>query len=170
MKIRTLVEADIIDLLFKAIDRLPGHPWIRTESDVKCAIYTNFFNLLRTRIANLEKCYWSIVTELTLPLGGSVDFAVLHHNSPFLLIELKYVRSLDESKIQLIDDDYRKRETYICENGVRFLQLIVSTTNGQWKRIIRERLVGLYGNRHAPNLDCDGADVQFIRIEKAQCN
>ncbi len=154
----------MISQVYKSFSALRGHPWLKTESDIKCALYTALYNRLCARIGNLSSCEWNIITEYPISNSAFIDFALFRNENLFLLIELKYIKKINEKEIQRVEDDFQKRRQYVIDNSVRFLQLIVSKENSQFKTelttIMKEHFQGLY----APKLSKVGADISILYI------
>jgi hypothetical protein len=173
LKVRTISAPDIAHLVKRAIARLAEHPWIATESDAKCALYTNLYSLMAARVHDLRHCGWRIVTEYTLASGlevDRIDLAVLRNNVPHLMVELKHLTSYSNSQIKNVEDDFNKRRKYLVEPtkiaDARLLQVVTSTFNGQHKQLVETRLLSLYDEAglEASLAEPPAAETIYIKV------
>ncbi len=51
MKMGTISASDVSYLVKKSVDALSRHPWINTESDAKCALYTYIYSAMSILLA-----------------------------------------------------------------------------------------------------------------------
>ncbi len=163
MRYRSVTEKDILFILEESISKLPHHPWIQTESDIKCALYTAFYNMISVRIANLESCGWRVITEYPLPDGKYVDFAVLHNGHPCLFVEIKYIKNFTTKEIADIREDYLKRKSFLISEEVKLLQLVASEFDGDYEEVICEKMIRAYGELYEGGLG-GKAYIIYIRI------
>ncbi len=157
-------------LLKRAISMLVEHPWIRTESDVKCALYTHLFTLLSIRIADLRESNWRIATEYMLMPECFVDIAILTNETPLFLIELKHLKGVSQSYIRKVSDDFDKHHDYLKSEGqhAHLLQVVTSAFNGQHKELVETQLLAIYETAQlsSPGIGKPGARITYVQVLK----
>ena len=167
MKLKTISEADMADLIRRSINGITGNPWIATESDVKCELYSNLYQLLHNRLDDLRTCGWRVATEYNLFEDCWIDIAILRNEIPVFLLELKHLRNVSESYVREAVMDFEKRKQYLQLNpNVYFVQVITSIYNGQHKALVESRLVPLYqeAGLQVQTLDRPAATTFYIHV------
>ena len=155
------------DLIKRSINGIARNPWIASESDVKCELYSNLFQLLQNRLDNLSTCGWRVATEYNLFENCWIDIAILRNEVPVFLLELKHLRNVSESYIREAVIDFEKRKQYLQTHPhVYFVQVVTSVFNGQHRALVESRLIPLYqeAGLQVQTLDQPAANTFYIHI------
>ncbi len=112
-------------------------------------------------------------TEYILAPECIVDIAILRHDKPYILIELKHLTSISRSQIRNVEDDFTKHQRYLekmARHDTNLLQVVTSTFNGQHKQFVESHLLTFYNivGHGACSNSVPVARTVYVKVQGAQ--